>query len=55
MPIHNHPSGNLCPSDADKTITKKIKDVELFMEIAVLDHIIFGNIGYYSFADNGQI
>jgi len=53
--VHNHPSGNLNPSDADKSITKNIKEAGLLMEIAVLDHIIIGNTGYYSFADNGMI
>jgi DNA repair protein RadC len=53
--IHNHPSGNPNPSDADKAITKKIKEAGLLMEMAVPDHIIIGNTGYYSFADEGQI
>jgi len=53
--IHNHPSGNIQPSDADKAITKKIKDAGFLMEIAVLDHIIVSSTGYYSFADEGQM
>jgi DNA repair protein RadC len=53
--LHNHPSGNLSPSEADKAITKKIKDAGSLMEIAVLDHIIIGNTGYYSFADEGNL
>jgi DNA repair protein RadC len=53
--IHNHPSGNLNPSDADKTITKKIKEAGLLMDIAVLDHIIVSSTGYFSFADEGVL
>ena len=49
---HNHPSGNLNPSEADITLTKKIKKAGQFLEIPVLDHIIVTTDGYYSFADN---
>jgi DNA repair protein RadC len=51
---HNHPSGNLQPSEADITITKKIVEAGKLFDIAVLDHLIIAT-GYYSFADNGQI
>ena len=37
---HNHPSGNLTPSDADQQITRKIKDAGKILEIQVLDHLI---------------
>lgn len=50
---HNHPSGNLKPSEADITLTKKIKGSGVLLEIPVLDHIIFTNSAYYSFADEG--
>lgn len=50
---HNHPSGNLRPSDADRILTKKIKDAGKLMDISVLDHIIITKNGYYSFADEG--
>jgi len=51
---HNHPSGTLKPSVADKTLTKKIKSAAELLDIAVLDHIIITpNDGYYSFADEG--
>lgn len=51
---HNHPSGELSPSEADKAITQKIKNSAKLMDIVVLDHIIIGGKGdYYSFADNG--
>ncbi len=52
---HNHPSGNLKPSDADLKITKKIKDAAQIMEISVLDHIIVAHDEYLSFADEGLI
>ncbi len=52
---HNHPSGNLIPSEADKEITKKIKEAGKFMDIPVLDHLIIGNDAYFSFADEGLI
>lgn len=52
---HNHPSGNVQPSEADQKITKKIKECGLLLDIAVLDHIIVGNEQFYSFADEGII
>lgn len=52
---HNHPSGNLVPSDADKDITKKIREAGKQMDIPVLDHLIIGNDAYFSFADEGLI
>lgn len=52
---HNHPSGNLTPSDADLMITKKIKEACKFMDIALLDHIILTEQGYLSFADEGYL
>lgn len=50
---HNHPSGNLKPSDSDISLTRKLKEAGKVLEIAVLDHIIFSDNGYYSFADEG--
>ena len=50
---HNHPSGNLLPSDADLAITRKIKDAGVIMDIRVLDHLVITQTSYYSFADNG--
>lgn len=52
---HNHPSGNLVPSEADKAITKKIKEAGKHMDIPVLDHVIIGNGSFFSFADEGMI
>lgn len=50
---HNHPSGNLTPSQADIQLTRKIKDGGKLLEIQLLDHIIVTSEGYYSFADEG--
>lgn len=52
---HNHPSGNLNPSQADKEITEKIKQAASYLDIRVLDHIIVSDEGYYSFADEGVL
>ena len=53
--VHNHPSGNLTPSQADITLTKKLKEAGQFLDLPVLDHVIFSNDGYYSFADEGML
>lgn len=53
--IHNHPSGNLRPSQADIALTKKLVTAGQTMEIPVLDHLIIVDTGYYSFADEGMI
>jgi DNA repair proteins len=50
---HNHPSGNLDPSDADRKVTKQIKEAGVTMEITLLDHLIITQTGYFSFADEG--
>lgn len=50
---HNHPSGNLKPSQADLNLTRKIKNAGELLDIAVLDHVIITSEGYYSFADEG--
>lgn len=52
---HNHPSGNLNPSESDTKITKKIKEAGNIMDIQLLDHLIISNEDYYSFADNGLL
>ena len=51
--VHNHPSGNITPSLEDIKLTKKLKEGGKLLEIQVIDHIIFGNEGYYSFSDQG--
>ncbi|MCW3074439.1 MAG: hypothetical protein JWP69_1508 [Flaviaesturariibacter sp.] len=50
---HNHPSGSLKPSRADEELTQKIKEAARYFDIKVLDHLIVGDDGYYSFADEG--
>ena len=52
---HNHPSGNLRPSHADVTTTKKLKDAGTLLDIKVLDHLIISDRGYFSFADEGMM
>ena len=48
---HNHPSGNLTPSEADKRLTQKLKEGGKLLDIEVCDHIIVTNHNYFSFAD----
>ncbi len=50
---HNHPSGNLNPSEADKNLHKKIEAAAKFLDINVLDNLIISKNGYYSFVDEG--
>ena len=53
---HNHPSGELKPSESDKQITEKIIQSAKIMDIKVIDHVIIsGTGGYYSFCDEGLI
>ncbi len=52
---HNHPSGNMMASEADKKVTKKIKDAAELMEISVLDHVIIAHDQYLSFADEALL
>lgn len=52
---HNHPSGNTQPSQADLDITKKLKSAGKTLDIAVLDHLIITDRGYFSFADEGKM
>ncbi|MHC5308910.1 JAB domain-containing protein [Myroides sp. LJL116] len=53
--IHNHPSGNLIPSEADFAVTKRIQAGASTLDIRVLDHVIISSEGFYSFADKGEI
>src|SRR6478736_1052543 len=50
---HNHPSGNLNPSEEDKRLTEKIKQGAVLLEMSLIDHIILTSEGCYSFADEG--
>ncbi|WKN44908.1 JAB domain-containing protein [Tunicatimonas pelagia] len=50
---HNHPSGNLTPSEADVRLTRKLKDAGQLLDLPVMDHLIITSEGHYSFADEG--
>ena len=52
---HNHPSGNLQPSEADLQLTRKLKEAGKYLELPILDHLIITEEGYYSFADEGLL
>lgn len=52
---HNHPSGNLKPSDADIKITNKIKQAALYFDCQILDHVIVGDTTYFSFLDQEML
>ncbi len=52
---HNHPSGNIKPSEQDIRLTEKINKGAKLLEINLLDHIILGDENYYSFADNAKL
>jgi DNA repair protein RadC len=52
---HNHPSGNLNPSSADKQLTHKIKEAGLLLDIKLLDHLIISHNLFFSFADEGLL
>lgn len=49
--VHNHPSGNPAPSEEDKVVTERLKQVGIVVGIKVLDHIIVSDNGYYSFKE----
>lgn len=52
---HNHPSGNLTPSEQDKRLTKRLVEIGKALDLPVLDHIILSPEGYFSFADEGEL
>lgn len=52
---HNHPSGNLNPSESDMKITQKIREAGNILDVQLLDHLIIHDSDYYSFADNGML
>ena len=52
---HNHPSGNIEPSEADKRLTQDLVKAALAMELRIFDHVIIGENSYFSFADEGLI
>ena len=53
--VHNHPSGTLSPSDADYSVTKKLDQAALSLDIKVLDHVIVTEKAYFSFADESLL
>jgi len=53
--IHNHPSGNPRPSHYDQQLTRKLKEAGKFLDISVIDHIVFCDHDYYSFADDSAL
>ena len=53
--VHNHPSGNKKPSAPDIRLTKKLVEAGKNLELSVLDHVIFTDVGYFSFADESMI
>jgi DNA repair protein RadC len=53
--VHNHPSGDSCPSKEDKDFTRELCQAGKVMNIKILDHIIIGDNSYYSFADKGEL
>lgn len=52
---HNHPSGNLTPSEADIRLTKRMVEAGIMLELTIADHLIITNFGYFSFLDEGLI
>lgn len=55
MCFHNHPSGNETPSRDDRKVTKRISEAGRLLGVSLLDHIIVGDNGYYSFRENGEL
>jgi DNA repair protein RadC len=53
--VHNHPSGDPEPSDADRRITQRLKEVLGLVEILVIDNIVVGSEGCESFAERGYL
>lgn len=53
--VHNHPSGNLTPSDSDKALTRKLKSAGEFLDLPILDHLIITGAGFFSFADESLL
>jgi DNA repair protein RadC len=52
---HNHPSGQLRPSEEDIRLTRKLMDGSMLLDLSVMDHLIVVNQGYFSFADNAML
>jgi DNA repair protein RadC len=52
---HNHPSGNLKPSESDNRLTRKVKEGAKLLDITLLDHLVLTKIGYHSYSDEGNL
>ena len=55
MIVHNHPSGNLNPSQNDKSLTATVKDALKIIDVTLLDHLIITEDGYFSFSEEGML
>ncbi|HTK20876.1 MAG TPA: DNA repair protein RadC [Mucilaginibacter sp.] len=53
--IHNHPSGNLKPSQLDISLTKRLSEAGRLLDIQIFDHLIIGDTGYFSFGDESVL
>ena len=53
--LHNHPSGDPTPSDADRRVTKKVKEAGALLDVSLLDHIVIGDKRYVSFREEGYL
>lgn len=53
--VHNHPSGNISPSQDDINVTKRLNDAGTLLNVTLTDHIIIGDGAYYSFHENSLI
>jgi DNA repair protein RadC len=53
--VHNHPSGDPAPSDDDVVLTRKLVAAGALLGLAVVDHVIIGRGGYFSFTDSGLL
>lgn len=55
MLVHNHPSGNVIPSESDKKLEEKVKGILELVNIQLVDFIVIGNSIYYSFLEAGDL
>ncbi len=55
LAVHNHPSGNLQPSQADVELTRRLRKAGEVLDLPLLDHLIVSERGYFSFADEGML
>lgn len=55
MLFHNHPSGNITPSDEDVSLTRKLSEASVLMDMPLMDHIIIGDRCYYSFREHNLL